>query len=535
MAGMFYSLQEAAAKLNKTEEQIRELAREGKLREFRDGPNVLFKVDEIDALISDESAAQPEDEAELKIAEDQQAPEEEAPAQDESEMPELEVEEPEEPKAQAEEEKAEEKEPQEDELEIPELEVEQAGQPKAEASEEKPAEEAPEQEELDLEISDLEEAEEPKAEAEEQEKPAEEATEEEELDFEIPDLEVEEAEEAKAEAPEQEKSKEESPQAEAPEPQEQEGEEVELGIPEEEEEAGEKAEEEEKKLAPADEAMGTSEILLAPESGAPAAPSELTDADTALTGEGINVLGESESGYEITDDTLAETAMPSGTSGTGPEMPLEEIEGDVNLDSFGSGSGLLDLSLQADDTSLGGILDEIYTDEVEGKGAAVEEPAAAEPAEAVAAEAGEAPTEEAPVVAEGAGPDVSMALARPLVEAPPDMASNTLGMLLFLPLLVVIYTIVVAVAGEKGVTPSIVTGIQAFIWYIMGGAAVVSLIVAGVAFMAGGGGGGATKVKKAKAPKAKKEKKPKKEKKKKEPKAKKEKKPKKEKKKKKKG
>jgi hypothetical protein len=40
---------------------------------------------------------------------------------------------------------------------------------------------------------------------------------------------------------------------------------------------------------------------------------------------------------------------------------LEEIEEDVNLDTFGSGSGLLDLSLQADDTSLGGILDEIYT------------------------------------------------------------------------------------------------------------------------------------------------------------------------------
>lgn len=46
--------------------------------------------------------------------------------------------------------------------------------------------------------------------------------------------------------------------------------------------------------------------------------------------------------------------------------PLEEIEEDVNLDSFGSGSGLLDLSLQADDTSLGGIIDEIYTSEDKG-------------------------------------------------------------------------------------------------------------------------------------------------------------------------
>ncbi|MDD5191765.1 MAG: hypothetical protein PHH54_05255 [Candidatus Nanoarchaeia archaeon] len=45
------------------------------------------------------------------------------------------------------------------------------------------------------------------------------------------------------------------------------------------------------------------------------------------------------------------------------EPTLEEIEGDVNLDTFGSGSGLLDLSLQADDTSLRGFLDEIYTPE----------------------------------------------------------------------------------------------------------------------------------------------------------------------------
>ena len=45
---------------------------------------------------------------------------------------------------------------------------------------------------------------------------------------------------------------------------------------------------------------------------------------------------------------------------------MHESDGsDDLLDSFGSGSGLLDLSLQADDTSLGGILDEIYRDDVD--------------------------------------------------------------------------------------------------------------------------------------------------------------------------
>jgi hypothetical protein len=272
---------------------------------------------------------------------------------------------------------------------------------------------------------------------------------------------------------------------------------------------------EEELLAPSEQAAGTSEILLAPETGAPVAPSELTDADTALTGEGISVLGETDSDYEITDDTLAETAVPMGTAGTAPEVPLEEIEGDVNLDSFGSGSGLLDLSLQADDTSLGGILDEIYMAEEEGQ-----EPVPAEvgsgSAAAVAAEAEQMLAEEEPVVPQPA-PDVQ-ALARPYIELAPDMQSNTLGMLLFLPLLVVLYTMVVAVAGLKGVTPSILAGIQGLIWYIMGGVAVVAVLVTGAAFMLGGGGGTATKAKKPKkpkatkapkAPKAKKEKKPK--------------------------
>jgi excisionase family DNA binding protein len=55
MAGMFYSMKEAAEKLNVTEEKIKELVQEGRLREFRDGPNLLFKVDEVELLLLDVS------------------------------------------------------------------------------------------------------------------------------------------------------------------------------------------------------------------------------------------------------------------------------------------------------------------------------------------------------------------------------------------------------------------------------------------------------------------------------------------------
>jgi len=244
------------------------------------------------------------------------------------------------------------------------------------------------------------------------------------------------------------------------------------------------------------------EILLAPETGTPAASSELTDADTALTGLGTSVLGEADKDYEVTDDTMAETAIPTGTAGTtAPEVPLEQIEEDVNLDTFGSGSGLLDLSLQADDTSLGGILDEIYTAEGEGQ----------EPAEAEAEEAPVAGIEPEQVISEDelVAPQPAaeaMALAGPVIETAPDAQSNMLGMLLFLPLLIVVYTAVVAVAGLRGVMPSILAGIQGFIWYIMGGAAVLALLVTGAAFLLTGERSAAPpKEKKAKMPKPAKE------------------------------
>jgi len=409
MAGMFYSLQESAEKLNKTEEELKQMVKDGLLREFRDGANLLFKVEEVEALMSDTSAMEIE---EIPAAE---TPEPQAPTLEEL--------------------SSDAQEPEASEPEIPEPELYESEVPEPEA----PEIEIPEPEVLEPEIT--------------------------------------------AEVPEPEIMAEDTSVPEAP--------------------------------VPLEEAAGSSEILLAPETVAPGIPSDLTDADTALTGQGTSVLGETDQDYEITDDTMAETSIPGGgLTGTTPEVPLEEIEEDVNLDSFGSGSGLLDLSLQADDTSLGGILDEIYTAEGEGK-----EPVGAESgsAAAVTAEPEETVPEEelaAPLPA----PEMP-ALAQPYIEMAPDTQSNTLGMLLFLPLAIVIYTSAVVMAGLKGIMPSILGAIQGLIWYIMGAAAVVSGLVVGAAFMLTGEK--STKTKKPKKPKkekvkkekVKKEKKPKKEKK----------------------
>jgi len=323
MAGMFYSLQEAAERLNKSEDEVKKLVGDGRLREFRDGPNLLFKVDEVEALMSDTSVMASQDSS------------------------------------------------------------------------------------------------------------------------------------AKAE---------------------------------------QQAEEDEISLAPEVPKDST-------------APGGLTAADTAVTDEGTDLLGDTESGLTVADDTITETKAESDIG----EASLEEIEEDVNLDTFGSGSGLLDLSLQADDTSLGGILDEIYTPEGE-EGQA---PAEADSAE-VAADAEQMISEEKFV-----GPEPAVeapAVVRAYAEPQPDAISNAFGYMLFLPLLVVIYTAIVAVAGLGGTMPVILVKILdiggpnnvLMIWYVMLAVAVAAGLVIGAAFMGSSSGTKTAKPKVKKKKKAKKEKKGKK-------------------------
>ncbi len=50
MAKMFYTLDETKAALGRGEEEIKQLSREGRLREFRDGPRLMFKADQVETL-----------------------------------------------------------------------------------------------------------------------------------------------------------------------------------------------------------------------------------------------------------------------------------------------------------------------------------------------------------------------------------------------------------------------------------------------------------------------------------------------------
>ena len=304
MAGMFYSLQEAAKKLNKTEQQVKELVKEGKLREFRDGSNLLFKIDEVETLVSDAAIMQSEE----------TALEEESP-KDEGEL-----------------------------------------------------------------------------------------------------------------------------------------------------------------------------LLETNEDEDTAAGSELTNADTAVNADGLDILEETEGSFNLGDDTISADKAETG------EASLEEIEDDVNLDTFGSGSGLLDLSLQADDTSLGGILDEIYTPE-ENNGQLADETPGSGSTMSMATGTGQMLSEDDFGLSQSS-PQAATA-AQTYAEPQPDTLSNALGVMLFLPLLAIIYTSVVVVAGLNGTMPTILEKSQDIIWYIAAGAAVVAILIVAAASLLGSDSGKTRKPKKA--------------------------------------
>jgi len=72
MAKMFYKIDEAKTVLGKSEEEIKQLAKEGRLREFRDGTTTMYKVDQVEALKNElGSSSEP---IELGLAADENSP-----------------------------------------------------------------------------------------------------------------------------------------------------------------------------------------------------------------------------------------------------------------------------------------------------------------------------------------------------------------------------------------------------------------------------------------------------------------------------
>jgi len=203
--------------------------------------------------------------------------------------------------------------------------------------------------------------------------------------------------------------------------------------------------------------------------------SNLSKADTNIGTTGINILGDTDDQYQLSSDSKGETKIDDSS------IQLSGLDSDINLDSVGSGSGLLDLSLQADDTSLGAVLDDILPTGPEGNAL----PAAA---------SGEASSlaEEADKIFEHTEPeDATQAAGQQVVvqqyaEPEADSVSNACGYALFIPLLAMLYATIVLSAGFKNIVPSILKGLQGIIWYIVIGLAMLSFCIIGIAAIFGG-------------------------------------------------
>jgi hypothetical protein len=217
---------------------------------------------------------------------------------------------------------------------------------------------------------------------------------------------------------------------------------------------------------------------------------DLTEADTNVGTLGINVLGGTDDQYKITADTHAETKA----------VNLEEIESldaDANLESAGSGSGLLDLSLQADDTSLGAVLDDILPTGPDIPAQAEAAPVDfAKEADGLMKDIVTEPTEaEAMPVAAAAGeaaPAISMA-PQLVAVTPVDPSTAIYGVMMFVPLAALILASIATAGGMQNVLPSVVklltySGIADFNWgfILVAVLLLLVLIFAIVAAIAGG-------------------------------------------------
>ncbi|MBL7214337.1 MAG: hypothetical protein ISS71_01530 [Phycisphaerae bacterium] len=247
---------------------------------------------------------------------------------------------------------------------------------------------------------------------------------------------------------------------------------------------------------------------------------DLSMADTNIGTVGINILSGTDDAFRLTEDTKAETQSADAAE----IEEIENLDADSNLESFGSGSGLLDLSLQADDTSLGAVLDDILPAGAEegapdgGGELPVDQLGLAEESEDLLTEPAMASATAQPAAPLGAEPAPSAVPAAGMAFVPVaqvDPRTNLFGIAMFLPLTAIILAGIILTAAMRDIRPSLlnmmverqIAGVGLF-WYILGGLAVLAVLFS--LFASVGGGSGAAKTKKEKTKKPKKEKRKKK-------------------------
>lgn len=190
---------------------------------------------------------------------------------------------------------------------------------------------------------------------------------------------------------------------------------------------------------------------------------------SAVASVGVNVFDDDDLDEHV--DPLAQTAVT-------------DVAG-LGLEGIGSGSGILDLTREADDTSLGAeLLEEIYTGE-EGE-AESGGGGAAEMGDATRAGLDEAlPTEGEETVAVGAKTAVAAkprAVVTQVFEYAPDAASNSFTAALVVAVAVMWFGGLGAAALVRGITPAILRSVYDNLMIFTGGSLLACGIAAGAAY-----------------------------------------------------
>ena len=196
--------------------------------------------------------------------------------------------------------------------------------------------------------------------------------------------------------------------------------------------------------------------------------------DTVVPSVGVNVFDDDELDEAV--DPLAQTAVTD--------------VGGLGLDGVGSGSGILDLTKESDDTSLGAeLLEEIYSGEEGDSGEMGEDTRAgleATPEEPEAVEEGafEGDVEAGSEEAEAAEPaPVAVAAVATAAEPVADAVSAGLTALMVVALVVMWFAGLAGAGLVRGVVPSLVSGVYAHLAVFAGGALGVAVIAGAISFL----------------------------------------------------
>jgi hypothetical protein len=194
-------------------------------------------------------------------------------------------------------------------------------------------------------------------------------------------------------------------------------------------------------------------------------PKSKDKSDTAVPSVGVNVFDDDDLDEHV--DPLAQTAVT-------------DVAG-LGLEGLGAGSGIMDLTRESDDTSLGReLLDEIYTDETKEKASAeAEDTKAGLEVEAVPDTA----DEDELAIAAPARSGGARAAALDSAEMSADPVSLSLTAMMAVAVVVMWFAGLGAAALVRGITPTIFQWLYDKLMFAAIGAVVAGLAAAGITYL----------------------------------------------------